>query len=131
MKFAELCRGERSDSMGSNRWGWLLFGAVLVLLACGESLPRVLGQRPASPVPHHVGAGEGITSHSVELPDGRQQITVIDGRNRAIGVYQIDPRSGAISLKSVRNVNWDLQMDEFNSGGNPSPKEIRSLLEQR
>jgi hypothetical protein len=46
-------------------------------------------------------------------------------------VYQVDPRSGAIALKSVRNIHWDLQMDEFNSGGNPSPKEIRSLLEQR
>jgi hypothetical protein len=67
----------------------------------------------------------------VELADGRQQITLVDQRTRAIAVYQVDARTGAISLKSVRNIHWDLQMDEFNSGGNPSPKEIRSLLEQR
>lgn len=115
--------------MRSTWLGWLLVAAVLLAIGFGETLARAFAQRPVSP--QQINAGEPLASHSVELADGRQQITLIDNRTRAIAVYQVDPRSGAISLKSVRNVQWDLQMDEFNIGGNPSPKEIRSLLEQR
>ena len=38
--------------------------------------------------------------------------------------------SGQITLKSVRNVQGDLLMDDFNAG-NPTPREIRSLLDSR
>ena len=116
--------------MRSTWIGWLLVAAVLVMIGFGETLARAFAQRPNSPQPPAV-AGENLHTHSVELADGRQQITLVDQRTRAIAVYQVDARTGAISLKSVRNIHWDLQMDEFNSGGNPSPKEIRSLLEQR
>jgi hypothetical protein len=47
-----------------------------------------------------------------------------------MSVYHIDRQTGEIALRSVRNVAWDLQMEEFN-GVSPSPREIRSLLEQR
>jgi len=113
--------------------GWLLIGLLLLVAACGENLSAVFAQRPAAgPGPQHSSAaGDTLLSHSVELADGRQQITLIDSRARSIAVYQVDPRTSAIALKSVRNVHWDLQMDEFNGAGNPSPKEIRSLLDQR
>ena len=107
--------------------GWLLVAALLVAVGFGESIARVFAQRPAAPT----STGDSLLSHSVELPDGRQQIALIDGRTRSIAIYHVDPRTGALGLKSVRNIHWDLQMDEFNSGGNPSPKEIRTLLEQR
>jgi len=54
----------------------------------------------------------------------------VDTRTRALGVYHIDRGTGQISLKSVRSVQWDLMMDDFN-GGNPAPQEIRSLLDSR
>lgn len=114
--------------MRSTWWGWLLVAVILVVLGFGESLARVFAQRPAAAA---ASPGDSLHSHSVELPDGRQQITLIDSRTRSMAVYHVDARTGALGLKSVRNVHWDLQMDEFNSGGNPSPKEIRSLLEQR
>ncbi len=62
--------------------------------------------------------------------DNRQQLTVIDPQTRVMSVYHIDVTSGAITLKSVRNIHWDLQMSEFN-GVSPLPREIRALLEQR
>jgi len=65
-----------------------------------------------------------------DSPDGRQQLMVIDTKSRAVGVYHIDRSSGQIVLKSVRNVQWDLQMDDFN-GGAPTPQEIRLLLPSR
>jgi hypothetical protein len=117
--------------MRSSWLGWLLVVALLVVVGFGESLARVFAQRPGASPQHVSGVGDSLISHSVELPDGRQQIALIDGRTRSIAIYHVDPRTGALGLKSVRNVQWDLQMDEFNSGGNPSPKEIRSLLEQR
>ena len=36
--------------------------------------------------------------------------------------------TGQIELKSVRNVQWDLLIEEFN-GVRPLPREIRALLE--
>jgi hypothetical protein len=55
---------------------------------------------------------------------------LIDPATRTMAVYHIDTSSGEIALKSVRNVNFDLQMMEFN-GKSPLPNEIRAILEQR
>ena len=117
--------------MRSTMLGWLFIAALVVVAGFGEDFARVFAQRPGNSSQPSTSTADSLLSHSVELLDGRQQITLIDSRTRAIAVYQVDPRTGALALKSVRNINWDLQMDEFNSGGNPSPKEIRSLLEQR
>ncbi len=58
-----------------------------------------------------------------------QQLTLLDPRTHVMSVYHIDGGSGRIELKSIRNIHWDLQMDEFN-GSAPLPGEIRALLEQ-
>jgi hypothetical protein len=92
-----------------------------------------LAQRPAV-LPHNAAdraqpAGE-LIAMSFDIGGGRQQITLVDPRTHMMSVYHVDPASGELSLKSVRNVHWDLQMDEFN-GTNPSPREIRSLLGNR
>jgi len=62
--------------------------------------------------------------------DGRQQITVVDPRQRVMAVYHIDRASGAVQLKSVRNLHWDLQIEDFNSAA-PAPRDIRALKEQQ
>ena len=59
-----------------------------------------------------------------------QMLTVVDPRQRVLSVYHIDLTTGKITLKSVRNIQWDLQMAYLNNE-NPLPQEIRSLLEQR
>jgi hypothetical protein len=61
---------------------------------------------------------------------GRQQLTVIDQRNRVLSIYHLELATGAVTLKSVRNLSWDLQMDEFN-GIKPLPREIRGMLQAR
>src|SRR5947209_7877934 len=63
-------------------------------------------------------------------PDGRQQITIVDPRQRVMAVYHIDRVSGALALKSVRNLTWDLLIEDFNSG-TPAPRDIRALKEQQ
>jgi len=43
-----------------------------------------------------------------------------------LAVYHVDKATGEIALRSVRNITWDLQMVEFNSG-KPLPQDIRNL----
>jgi hypothetical protein len=66
------------------------------------------------------------------MPSGteRQVVTVIDPHGRAMSVYHVELSTGEITLKSVRNIQWDLQMMDFN-GTNPLPKEIRAVLESK
>jgi hypothetical protein len=62
--------------------------------------------------------------------DGRQQITIVDPRQRVMAVYHVDRASGALQLKSVRNLQWDLVIEDYNSGS-PAPRDIRALKEQQ
>lgn len=110
----------------------LLVGSGLLIASVGiwsEGNP-VFAQRPvAHSDQRSVEAGQLIALLG-SAGQGAQQVTIIDPELRVMGVYHIDPGSGEISLRSVRNFRWDLMMDEFN-GLSPSPNEIRTLLEQR
>jgi anti-sigma-K factor RskA len=100
-----------------------LVAAVLVM-AAGPSVG--FAQRtPTAPVL----GGEGLIALPAQSGDQRQQITVIDPATRVMGVYHIDLATGEVTLKSVRRIHWDLQMNEFNAT-HPLPGEIRSMVEQ-
>jgi hypothetical protein len=85
----------------------------------------VFAQRPSVYDP----TGE-LIALPTQVDNGRQQITVIDPIKRVICVYHIDLPSGGITLKSVRNISGDLQIDDFN-GTSPLPREVRAQLEPR
>lgn len=107
----------------------LLIGATLVLCV-SSSLPwwnPVHGQ--LSERGGGVAAGGELTGLTWETATA-QQLAVLDPRMRVLSVYEINKTTGAITLRSVRNIGWDLQMEEFNST-NPSPREIRAILERR
>lgn len=104
----------------------VLIGVGLVVVALGSptlSNP-VLAQQGSS---RH--GDQELIALSAQLADGKQQLTVIDPRQRVVSVYHISPTSGEIALKSVRNIHWDLQMTQFN-GKAPLPEEIRNVLMQ-
>lgn len=104
-----------------------LVGASLVLgaVALGQDLASRAG---ATGTP---GAGSPeLISLSAVVGDHRQQVVLVDPRERVMGVYQVDGATGEIALRSVRNFHWDLQMLEFNATS-PLPREVRSLLEQK
>jgi hypothetical protein len=107
--------------------GWVL--ASLLLAALFASLQPSVGfaQRSA---PGPVGGNGSLIALATLAGEHRQQITVIDPEKRVMSVYHIDLASGEIVLKSVRKIQWDLQMIEFN-GTSPLPREIRSLVEQK
>lgn len=103
----------------------LVAGLVIVVIARqGASEPVQVG--PAEAVPASPASSELVT-YVTAVAGQPQTVIVIDPRVRAMGVYHIDNASGEITLKSVRNFTWDLQMIDFNSGV-PSPQDIRSGL---
>jgi hypothetical protein len=59
-----------------------------------------------------------------------QQIAVVDPRMRRIGIYHIDSKSSAVSLKSVRNIEFDLQMTGYNTA-EPLPEWVRAALQKQ
>ena len=112
----------------------LLVGAGVVAVAV-----CLLGQRGevmaqhvvpySQPGPQPICGGELI---AVPAPMGEkgQMLTVLDPRQQTMGVYWIEAGTGKITLRSVRNIRFDLMMTDFN-GENPLPREIRNQLEQR
>lgn len=86
-------------------------------------------QRATSPVTAATASSELIVVPA-SLGEKGQMLTVVDPRQRVVSVYHIDLATGKIALKSVRNIQWDLQMTYLNNES-PLPQEIRSLLEQR
>jgi hypothetical protein len=102
-----------------------VLGAGLTILAwtATNSVPAVYATSSPS------GASPELISIPLTSADHKQQLLLVDPRQRVMGVYQIDTNSGEIALKSVRNIHWDMQLTEFNSAA-PLPREIRSLVDQ-
>ena len=103
----------------------LLVGITVVLTHLFSSEPApVFAQSQNHDFPR-----EALITHTQILPDGTQQLCVLDPRQRVVAVYHIDAEKGGIALQSVRNIYWDLRINHFN-GTTPLPEEIRSLIEQ-
>ena len=108
--------------------GILVFaGLVIAALAVTVSPDAVCAAGRVGPSP--VGGSSQLVTLLSALGDNRQQLLVIDPEMHVMSVYHLDP-NGEVTLKSVRNFHWDLQMEQFN-GTNPLPREIRSLMQQR
>ena len=106
-----------------------LFGAGLVIAICAWWCSI----EPAQAAPRtdqNQAQGEELITVSTVVDEHREQLTLIDARQRVISVYHVARDTGEISLKSVRKIHWDLQMEEFNSAS-PRPREVRVALEQQ
>jgi hypothetical protein len=107
-------------------WGVLLV-AVVWMIGTEASGGR---ERAAVAAPAATeGAGHELVTLSTPVERG-QLLTIVDPRTRAICVYHVEAASGAIALKSVRNIHYDLQMLDYN-GVSPLPGELRSMLGQK
>jgi hypothetical protein len=97
--------------------------AVLWMLVGRESF--VFAQRPQA-----YEASTELIALPTPIDNTRQQLTIIEPRTHVLSVYHLDLATGSVTLKSVRNLSWDLQIDEFN-GTKPLPREIRAQLQPR
>ncbi len=104
-----------------------LLGASLVIGAMAGRSSSEPAHSPTIDLPTHASSSELFTQVSA-TDAGPLTVTVIDPRQRVMAVYHVDRASGEITPKSVRNITWDLQMIEFNSG-KPLPQDIRNGLQ--
>ena len=108
------------------RLPWSLIGVVLFCLYVSVHAFQAGAQTDRAP-------GIVPTDNLIVLhdgsPGGMQHVVVIDTTGRVMGSYAINPQTGVIALKSVRNFAWDLELEAFNAAA-PAPRDIKALLEK-
>jgi len=107
-----------------------LIGAGVMMAAAGATQERdaLFAQRIGPYRPTE--ARSELIALATVVGEKYQQVTVIDPKQKVMGVYHIDLGSGAIELKCVRQIHWDLQIVDYNGKG-LLPREIQSQLELR
>ncbi len=111
-------------------FGWLAYEDGALADSPGHSVSPAYIAGATSPSEVKKAFGKEMLAFSEVVDKKYQQVTVIDPKQQVISVYHIDLVTGTITLRSVRNIHWDLQMTDFN-GSRPLPKEIQALSEQR
>jgi hypothetical protein len=70
----------------------------------------------------------GLIAIKLNGTQAADMVAVIDPLKRTLASYQIDAE-GVITLRSVRSIDQDLQLDEYN-GTSPTPKQIREFRQK-
>ena len=93
-----------------------------------ETQPRFTEERPRllQPTPALQTGGSPIDWQVLHNPNGPPLVLLFDRSERVLAVYQVDLASGLISLKSVRKITWDLQIEHFNTS-KPTPNDLREM----
>lgn len=109
-------------------WAYFVCGIAIVPLfaAAGAAAQRV-ARAPAAASTGHPGS---LWAATTPLDDGRQMLLVVDQEQRALAVYHLDPATGTVSLKSSRDISWDLLVGDFNAQ-EPRPASLRRMLEMQ
>ena len=118
------------------RWNSLGFprstvacAALVGVLACGG--PLLWAQRPGRPPVSsggEVSATQGLWISSTPLDESRQLLLVVDPQLKNAAIYHVDGAQGTLTLKSARNITWDLMVGDFNAQ-DPKPAALRRMLE--
>lgn len=107
---------------------WLVgLGVVMAAVAMGWSASA----QQSSPVAGFAGVSSRELVTNFQAPaNGPTALTIVDPQTRVVAVYHIVRDTGEIQLKSVRNINGDLTLVDFNTGS-PSPVDIRKMIDQQ
>lgn len=109
----------------------LFIGAGLAIVIAGVFFTgeKVFAERPIEMQGGRVITDSRMIALATTTVSGKQLVTLIDPHRKVMSVYHVELATGQISLKSVRNIRWDLQIDDFN-GDSPLPKEIQAMLKR-
>jgi hypothetical protein len=85
---------------------------------------RLAAERVSGPV----GQGPLWISES-PLDEGRRLLVVVDQASRHLAVYHVETAAGTVTLKSTRDVSWDLMVGDFNAQ-EPRPAALQKMLQR-
>lgn len=109
---------------------WAL--AILVTVCVvGMAGGRLFAQRPARvspPAGLPAASGGTLWISATPLDDTHQLLIVIDPQLRNAAIYHVDGPGGTLTLKSTRDITWDLMVGDFNSQ-EPKPSALKKMLE--
>ena len=109
---------------------WALAILVTVCLV-GMAGGRLLAQRPARvspPAGLPAASGGTLWISATPLDDTHQLLIVIDPQLRNAAIYHVDGPGGTLTLKSTRDITWDLMVGDFNAQ-EPKPSALKKMLE--
>lgn len=103
----------------------MVLGAALTTFAFvgWQTQPNAHGQTPRDR------NAENTTVMTVPMGEAGQRVIVFDKDRYTLAVYEVDTLGGRIALRSVRQVQWDLTLEEFNALP-PKPTEVRAMMEK-
>ena len=107
-------------AFASGRW----LPALVVLGAFGLwSAGDLAAQRASAP-----GGGGPLWISETRLDDARRLLVVIDEVGRHAAIYHVDAAAGTLTLRSTRDISWDLSVGDFNAQ-EPRPGAIQRMLQ--
>ena len=62
------------------------------------------------------------------IDDTTRLLTVVDQESRRIAIYQINAATGTLTLRSTRDISWDLMVGDFNAQ-EPRPAALQKMLQ--
>ena len=112
--------------------GWLAAAiGWLAMPAQGQPIGDVWGQAPAGVGVAQPAAAPSLQWQILQNPNSPLTMVVVDPIRQVVAVYQIDPASGLITLKSVRPLGPDLRLDNGFNATEPLPKAVREMTDER
>ncbi|MCA9265674.1 MAG: hypothetical protein KDA60_17555 [Planctomycetales bacterium] len=106
-------------------WNWALAG----LIASGLTWTLLVTFRSEANAQIQSPGGDQLSVMAIETSDGGN-VVVVDRQRQVLLVYRVDDSKSSVALRSVRNIRWDLMLEEFNTSA-PRPAEVRDMVNQR
>ena len=89
----------------------------------------LLAQRPLRPAaPGDAGTAGQLWVSATPLDDHRQLLLVVDPQIKTAAIYHVDAAQGTLTLKSTRDITWDLMVGDFNAQ-EPKPSALKKMLQ--
>jgi hypothetical protein len=108
-----------------NRWlPWAACSGVAAAVALLVGSRELAAERAARPM-----ADPGaLWISETPLDESRRLLIVVDPSSRHAAIYHVDAATGALVLRSTRDITWDLMVDDFNAQ-EPRPAALKRLLQ--
>jgi|APCry1669189000_1035189.scaffolds.fasta_scaffold144900_1 hypothetical protein len=111
-------------------WTWLpgtAWGAAAAVLV-GFTILAGPGQLAAQRPPAAAAEGSSLWISESPLGEASRLLIVVDPVGRHAALYHVDAAAGTLTLRSTRDIAWDLLVDDFN-GQEPRPAALKKMLQ--